>query len=105
MEYSEFRRHLGKAGLTVNEYSMLVEVRPNSISNYSKKSSVPRKHAILAVVLGELADRKVDFRELLERFNLRTSKPRINLRIASLDEFRNRRSGKGGLAPKELKPK
>jgi hypothetical protein len=88
MNYQEFRRHLGKAGLTVNEYSALIGVRPSSISNYAKKVEVPRVHAVIGVMLGEAADRSVNFREVLERFGLPIH-PRAK-NVTALAEFRKR---------------
>jgi len=92
MDYQEFRRHLGKAGLTVNEYSALIDVRPSSISNYAKKVEVPRVHAVIAVMLGEAADRSVNFREVLARFGLPIHPRGRN--VTALAEFRKRSSRK-----------
>lgn len=94
MEYSEFRRHLGKAGLTINEFASLIEVRASSVSNYSKKNAVPRQYAAIAVLLGDAADRKVDFRELLNRFGLPIHDQTVaTSKIAHLDQFRKRPGG------------
>ena len=71
MDYHEFRRHLGKAGLTVNEFAGLIGVTPTAVSNYSKKGCVPTRHAVIAVLLGDAADRAVNFRELLARFGIK----------------------------------
>lgn len=73
MNYKEFRRHLGKAGLTINEFSALIRVRPNSISNYAKKGKVPEEYAVIAVLAGEAADHGIDFRNALAKFGIRTS--------------------------------
>jgi len=70
MNYHEFRRQLGKAGFTVNQYAALLHVRPNSISNYAKKGAVPQAHAIIAVALGEAGDDGKDFMALLARFGV-----------------------------------
>lgn len=86
MDYPEFRRHLGKAGLTVNEFSRLIGVRPSSVSNYSKKSHVPRQYAILAVLLGDAGDRRADFFQLLARFGITVTTDSPN--VTSLDAFR-----------------
>lgn len=72
MNYKEFRRHLGKAGLTINEFSALINVRPNSISNYAKKNNVPEVYAVIAVLAGETADHGIDFRNTLSKFGIRT---------------------------------
>lgn len=73
VNYKEFRRHLGKAGLTINEFSALIRVRPNSISNYAKKGNVPDEYAVIAVLVGEAADHGLDFRNALAKFGIRTS--------------------------------
>jgi hypothetical protein len=70
MDYGEFRRHLGKAGLTVNAFAGYLGVVPTSVSNYAKQGRVPRTYAILAVLMGDAADRGVDFQGVLRRFAL-----------------------------------
>lgn len=70
MDYTEFRRHLGKAGLTVNEFAALLGIQPSSVSNYSSNPPVPTKLALLAVLLGDMADRGIDFRTVLSRYGL-----------------------------------
>ena len=90
MEYSEFKRHLGKAALSVNEFASLIDVQPSSISNYAKKPAVPSTYAALAVILGDMRDRGLDFREVLTRFGIHIAS---NNRIAVLEDYRRRRSG------------
>lgn len=70
MNYKEFRRHLGKAGMSINEFAALINVRPNSISNYAKKNSVPEEYAVIAVLTGEASDCGIDFRAALARFGI-----------------------------------
>lgn len=70
MDYREFRRHLGKAGLTVNDFAGYMDVTPTSVSNYASKGQVPRSYAMLAVLMGDAADRGVDFKLVLRRFAL-----------------------------------
>lgn len=89
MEYAEFRRHLGKAGVTVNEFAAFVEVRPNSISNYSKKNVVPAEYAVIAVLIGDAADRGIDFREILSRFGARGRiLDRAGSNVSRIDDYR-----------------
>jgi hypothetical protein len=90
VEYAEFRRHLGKAGLSINEFAALVDVRPSSVSNYSKKPAVPRIYAIAAVLLGDAADRQIPFRDVLMRYGIRFRLHAVAKAIASLDHYRNR---------------
>lgn len=99
MTYIEFKRHLGKAGLTVNEFAALLHLQPSSVSNYAKKIAVPQTHAVIAVALGDAADRGVDFRETLDRYGLRFQhQGRTNGKVvAELSDYRgksNRREGK-----------
>lgn len=92
MEYKEFRRHLGKAGLTINEFSSLIGVRPNSISNYKKKGNVPKEYAVIAVLTGEAAECGIDFRNTLAKFGIRTS--HISENGANISELSTYRSSK-----------
>lgn len=68
MNYAEFRRHLGKAGLTVNAFAGYMGVTPTSVSNHARRGQVPRSYAVLAVLMGDAADRGVDFSAVLRRF-------------------------------------
>jgi transcriptional regulator with XRE-family HTH domain len=86
MEYEEFRRHLGKAGLNINKFAALVDVTPSSISNYAKKTTVPRHYAVLAILLGDAADNNVDFRALLARFGVFGES--TDSKVAQLQDYR-----------------
>lgn len=94
MTYNEFKRHLGKAGLTVNEFAALLHVQPSSISNYAKKMVVPQTHAIIAVALGDACDRGVDFRETFARYDIRFKHQGRGHRpvVTSLSDYRSRPS-------------
>ena len=99
MTYNEFKRHLGKAGLTVNEFAALLHLQPSSVSNYAKKIAVPQTHALIAVALGDAADRGVDFRKTFARYGLRFQHQGRNRRqvVTALDDYRgesSRREGK-----------
>lgn len=76
MTYDEFRRQLGKAGLTVKDFAGLIKQSPNSISNHSKHGEVPSHLAIIATLMGEMADFNVDFRSALSRIKFEAHKPR-----------------------------
>jgi hypothetical protein len=56
--------------MTINEFAALINVRPNSISNYAKKNYVPEEYAVIAVLTGEASDRGIDFRATLTRFGI-----------------------------------
>jgi hypothetical protein len=86
MDYEEFRRHLGKAGLNVNAFAALIDVTPSSISNYAKKPRVPRHYALLAVLLGHAGDNNIDYRALLTRFGVATVAS--DQKVAQIEEYR-----------------
>jgi len=72
MTYLEFKRHVGKAGLSIDDFSSLLGVRPASVSNYSKKGRVPTPYAVIAVLLGDAADQGTDPIKVLARYGVRT---------------------------------
>lgn len=92
MEYEEFRRHLGKARLTTKEFAELVKLNSNSITNYSQKGVVPSHLAVISALLGEMAEHKVDFVEVLSRIEITPNKPRgvgFGVRIGIKPESKN----------------
>lgn len=88
MLYAEFRRHLGKAGMTINDFAAHLSIRPASVSNYSKSGSVPRTYAIIAILLGEAADRGVDAAKLLGNFGIKPRTVPTGSNVKQLDMFR-----------------
>lgn len=76
MNYEEFRRQLGKAGLTAKDFAELVKLNRNSITNYAKTGEVPSHLAVIAALLGEMAEHKIDFRNVLSRIEITPNKPR-----------------------------
>jgi len=76
MTYDEFLRHLGKAGLTLRQFAELVKMNRVSVSNYGKKGEVPSHLAVISALMGEMAERKIDYREVLSRIDIAPKKPR-----------------------------
>jgi len=76
MNYEEFTRNLGKAGLTSKSFADLLKYNRNSITNLSKKDEVPKHLAIIAVLLGEMKDKGVEFEPLIEKMDLQALKAR-----------------------------
>ncbi len=76
MTYEEFRRQLGKAGLTVTAFAELIKQTPNSVTNYAAQGEVPPHLAIIAALMGDMAESGVDFRATLARIEFEASKPR-----------------------------
>lgn len=76
MTYEEFRRQLGKAGLTSKQFADLVRLNSNSITNYATHGEVPAHWAVVAVLMGEMAEHRIDFRPLLENIDIAPKKVR-----------------------------
>jgi hypothetical protein len=74
MSYDEFLRQLGKAGLSVREFAILLRMNPNSVSNYGASGEVPDHLAVLAALMGEMSEHRIDFRPVLARIELRTKR-------------------------------
>lgn len=92
MNYEEFKRHIGKAGLKINSFAQLLGLRQSSLTNYSKGGEVPNHLAIIAFLMGEMADNKLDFKTKIE--NLELKKPIIRPRAFGKDKKREDNSEK-----------
>ena len=101
MRYEEFLRQVGKAGLSIKEFADLVKMNRISLSNYGKKGEVPSHLAVISVLLGEMAEHQIDFREVLSRLDIASKKPRGAAKAgkfggdkqAVLDLFQSNKSG------------
>ena len=76
MTYDEFRRQIGKAGLTVKGFAALIKQTPNSITNYAAQGEVPPHLAIISALMGDMAEAGQDFRATLSRIHFEAGKPR-----------------------------
>lgn len=76
MNYDEFQRHIGKAGLKMQEFAYLLRMSPTALSNYRKKGEVPVHLAVIAVLLGELVDNGIDYHKAIEKIVISPKKPR-----------------------------
>lgn len=76
MTYDEFQRQIGKAGLNIRQFAELVKMNRISLSNNKKKGDVPSHLAVIATLLGEMAERQIDFREVLSKIDIVPKKPR-----------------------------
>lgn len=70
MDYQEFSRHLGKAGLTIKAFAELLRMNRISISNLKQKGEVPMHLAVIAALLGEMVDKGVDYKPVLSRIEI-----------------------------------
>lgn len=76
MDYQEFKRHMGKAGLVNREFASLIGVHEKTISNMSKKNKIPNHMAALVVLMGLLADKHISFKDELRNLCLKKADPR-----------------------------
>ncbi|AJK46617.1 hypothetical protein Bpla01_28880 [Burkholderia plantarii] len=76
MTYFEFRDQLKRARLTAREFANLVKMNENSITNYSQKGVVPSHLAVIVLLMGEMAEHQVEFRDIIEQMEIEQKKPR-----------------------------
>jgi len=76
MTYDEFQQHIGMAGLQLREFADLVKMNRISIYNCAKKGDVPSRLVVIAGLLGEMAERGIDYREVLLKIEIAPKKPR-----------------------------
>lgn len=67
MPYSEFQRLIGKAGLSIKEFAALLDMKPNSITNYSKQGVVPMHIAVIVALISTMKDEGLDFYPVFEK--------------------------------------
>lgn len=75
MTYDEFRRQIGKAGLTIHAFADLVKMNRISLSNY-KHGDVPSHLAVMVTLMGAMAEGQTDFRSALSNTEISPKKPR-----------------------------
>jgi predicted transcriptional regulator len=90
VDYKEFKRHLGKAGLTVNSFAELLGVQPSSVSNYAKKNRVPQAYALVATLAGEIVDGGDNLKEILRKHGVANPPADGSAVVMALDAFRHR---------------
>ncbi len=76
MTYDEFKRQVGRAGLTIKEFASLLNMSRSSVTNYAQVGAVPTHLAVIVVLLGEMTDAGLDFRSAIERLCLERKKGR-----------------------------
>jgi len=76
MTYDEFKRHLGKANLSAKEFAGLLRLSPNSVTNYARTGDVPAHLAVIAALMGEMADHRLDFKPVLATLDIEPNKRR-----------------------------
>ncbi len=67
MTYDEFKDCLRLAGLSVRELAAVLDMQPNSITNYRAKGAVPRHLEVIVTLLATLVANDVDPIDVLNR--------------------------------------
>ena len=67
MPYTEFQRLVGKAGLSIKEFAALLDMNPNSITNYSNQGVVPPHIAVIVALISTMKDEGLDFFPIFEK--------------------------------------
>ena len=76
MNYKELKRNIRKAGLDIKDFAELIKVNPNSITNLKSKKKIPKNIGIIAVLLGEMKEAKLPFKDFLNSLDLEEQKAR-----------------------------
>ncbi len=76
MNYEEFKRRLGKAGVSAKDFAVVIGLNPNSVTNYAKVGVVPKHLAIMVTLMAELAENGLDFRPPLMQLGPKRGRPR-----------------------------
>ena len=76
MDYEELKRNIRKAGLDIKDFAELIKVNPNSITNLKSKKKIPKNIGIIAVLLGEMKEAKLPFKDFLNSLDLEEQKAR-----------------------------
>ena len=67
MSNKEIQRLVGKAGLSIKEFAALLDMKPNSITNYSKQGVVPTHIAVIVALISTMKDEGLDFYPIFEK--------------------------------------
>ena len=76
MKYEEFKRNVGKAGLTLTDLAGLLNMNKGSVTNYGSSGVVSDSLAIIVTLMGEMADAGLDFKGPIARLDLSRKRSR-----------------------------
>lgn len=93
MDYGEFKRQLGKAGLSAKEFAELVKMNPNSVTNYARNGGIPAHWAIVAALMGEMAEHGLNFRVVFEKIEILPKKVRGTKMFGQLGDRTSKHDG------------
>ena len=67
MPYEEFQRLIGKSGLSIKEFALLLDMHPNSVFHYKKIGKVPMQIAVIVSLISMMKEDGVDFYPVFEK--------------------------------------
>lgn len=76
VQYADFLKELGRAGLSVREFAGLIGMNPNSISNYARSGELPTHLSLIAVLIAGINELGGDYRQIMSKVELLPKKPR-----------------------------
>jgi hypothetical protein len=76
LNYAEFLAELDQAALSVREFATLLQMHPNSVSNYARPGEVPTHLAVIAALLAELRRNSIDHEPVFKRIRIAAKRPR-----------------------------
>lgn len=76
LTYAEFIAELDQAAMSVREFALLMQMNPNSVSNYARSGEVPPHLAVIAALLAELHKSGIDHRPVFSRIQITPKRPR-----------------------------
>lgn len=66
MTYSDFQIALIKLNLSIRELAHLLNMNPNSISNYKGSGNIPRQLSIIIILMLEMKKHGLNYMEILK---------------------------------------
>ena len=88
MDYQNFKDCVRRAGLGLKEFAELLGMNHRSISNYSKRGTVPEHLAVIALMAMELKRRDVDLEGLFAKLDTPNKQGRMREKEKSKGRLR-----------------
>jgi len=62
--------------MTIRQFADLIKMNSSSLSNCRKKGSVPSHIAVIAALMGEMAEHKIDLQAVIAQIDIEPKRPR-----------------------------
>lgn len=74
MRYREPTINIVKAGLGIKEFAKSIKANPNLITNLKLKEKMSKNIAVIAVLLGEMVNKGLEYKYIFEKLELEKQK-------------------------------